>query len=1527
MDKQNTPLVNRMGARTMRHWTLGLSLSIALLGGSFVGCAEPGPARNRVQANLVDKSIFEGEWWYTRTVVGMEDDAGFAIGEAGASAPWVGAMSNFDIASQSGVAGRIRWVIDEGFLYAYRSHEIVRGAATSPDDPGFLGQPLAVFAITDHVDIRQEYSSLTGEPTNVISEATDRRWYDRQYMRVDWSQNLVTFGLFGESLQIESLFFQFQREPVPFFVQEGGDDRFPDSWRPTFVRVGEDPTYRCAGEWPTEQSDTVHYMSFVTNELWTPMNCLGTACNTSIQISIRNAFLRIPPNHEYAVETLPNSEYDRFGIIRTENRTYIRGGSDRSDLGRYCDTDQDCGGAACDVTTHLCRGGLSSEFALTDFLTFYRLRHNFYSDSLTDRQCIADWQCDNRFGTNPEIPPEQADGSNCDVAAQRCTIPLRRREVRSVAYHLNPGFPRHLVRAAFETVAAWNEAFMRGQRELRGEDPPSNTQRQACQSADPTQYCYCNTDRSFRAAEVDAAGTCSYHTDLFLPVAEREARGEVAPYDCTVVWDGQDPAAPTSFDDYPAEHAYSYRFEGEECMLVLKVNSCDRDPEAACESLGDLRYQFFNYVSAAGAGWCGVMQPVQDPTNGEAISIPINMGGLCLDRIANNAVDLWPVLRGEASEDALFNGENIRGYFDRLGDVHRPIGFAPSIDGAELDLSAPRPAIDLQQLNAMFDRVAPRFERMRATDESRALRFSDRIGQIAGTDIEQRLVGSLQLEGLTAVANSNPLEAVAMEDQAAAGRLNPTSQEFIDRVSPFRHDLRSDMADVLRRDALERVYVEYPREALFTARYQQYWANAFQGRTVEEAHVRWTQAWLRAVMMHELGHGLGLEHNFAATYDRDHYGDGYFALVTQTDPMTGDHLYALPRSSDFDTDRNGDLTDQEAIAWANELRRVRTERLNRGLGNYTAASLMDYDGALGDILGLGHYDRAAVFFNYFNQAEAFVGDPTYTDGTATSLEGLQRSDITPRTLWTWYRGGESCGVDTDCPYRQGSTALASDQGIFQRCVRNPRYSQIPTACAGDQNCICSNFDEDFIDYMEGAGPFQSDRDRDGIADHAAIKYLFCSNSRLNDISWCSVYDAGESFQETIDHYRQIWQENYPRNYFRNFRRGFSSGSRATSSIVDAAKMYQHLFFRYFNEPEFRREAGPLGFLDQYFASIDAMNWLAELAQLPDVGSYRLDPTTNSYVHMGEALDMPGSDMSLAPGQGFYHWSRYQDGLYGFFRMERAGTFWDKLFALRALTVRDWGLSFTIDERYFINFYDLFPVEMTELFGGYMTDNDRWMAPRVRMVGGEPQVYYLNYFRGAVTDPATGELVPARPSNEEVYSADPPIQDTSNEILRLYAAIYALAEFPVFYDTSFERRLAIFKLENGDGFEIPNVQQDGTQTCGFRRVVPGSGHRVCADNEDADYIIYTSDRLHTPYVATKIRNRLAYNLEEEQLGFQLLYQLDLKQERLRVLEALGTRTPAQEEELRRLRRELQAGDSFLEALIEVQRIFGITSWLL
>jgi hypothetical protein len=47
---------------------------------------------------------------------------------------------------------------------------------------------------------------------------------------------------------------------------------------------------------------------------------------------------------------------------------------------------------------------------------------------------------------------------------------------------------------------------------------------------------------------------------------------------------------------------------------------------------------------------------------------------------------------------------------------------------------------------------------------------------------------------------------------------------------------------------------------------------------------------------------------------------------------------------------------------------------------------------------------------------------------------------------------------------------------------------------------------------------------------------------------------------------------------------------------------------------------------------------------------------------------------------------------------------------------------------------------------------------------------------------------------------------------------------------------------------------------------------CDTSEDADYVVFESNRFRTLYVAVKVRPSLELNIEEEQVGFQLLKRL-------------------------------------------------------
>lgn len=336
---------------------IGLSLCLALC----VSCSVAEAPIHRVYSNLIAKEAFQGEWWHASTVIDTDYDAAWLYSANGQYPPFAGSMSNdlgpdFNRGGTSAVGGRvysfpiarIRWVIDEKFLFAYRSYELVVGGNDDGTSPEFRGQPLAVYAIEDHVDVRREYNPTTGEETNVTSEnTTDRRWYEREFVRVDWSKNLLTDFAPTEN-GFAALYGDFKRETSSLVEDPSAAPELPASYAPQVVRVGRDTDYRFAAEWPEAERDAVHYMSFVNREIWSP----GASCGvcSSVNVTLRNSFLRVPPNHEYATETSSHREFDRFGIFRSHQATYARGGRDRETQAIHCVDDEDCGpGGACDV--------------------------------------------------------------------------------------------------------------------------------------------------------------------------------------------------------------------------------------------------------------------------------------------------------------------------------------------------------------------------------------------------------------------------------------------------------------------------------------------------------------------------------------------------------------------------------------------------------------------------------------------------------------------------------------------------------------------------------------------------------------------------------------------------------------------------------------------------------------------------------------------------------------------------------------------------------------------------------------------------------------------------------------------------------------------------------------------------------------------------------------------------------------------------------------------------------------------------
>ena len=166
-------------------------LLLAPLALALTSCPEARPPVDQTQANAILKTAFDGEWYFQRTVVDTPYE------------------TEFTFVGDQGELERIEWRIEENLLLAVRSYVRYDGTEEADDGDGNgEGQPIAAWPITEHFDIRRDYNTVTGEEYNVLVEnSSDRQWYERDYIRVDWSTQVITNWNFyaPNAVELESM--------------------------------------------------------------------------------------------------------------------------------------------------------------------------------------------------------------------------------------------------------------------------------------------------------------------------------------------------------------------------------------------------------------------------------------------------------------------------------------------------------------------------------------------------------------------------------------------------------------------------------------------------------------------------------------------------------------------------------------------------------------------------------------------------------------------------------------------------------------------------------------------------------------------------------------------------------------------------------------------------------------------------------------------------------------------------------------------------------------------------------------------------------------------------------------------------------------------------------------------------------------------------------------------------------------------------------------------------------------------------
>jgi len=1472
------------------HWRrLGSAVLLATAIAAISGCAEQRDPINRVEAYALPKSMFAGEWYYQQTVVEVP---------ATYTATMVG-NTNYN------GMHRIRWDIQEGYLYARKAYMTVKDAKRTDDekpmseDTGeYKGDIVGAWKIKSHFDIKRSYNATTGEENNVLEENTsDCKWYECRYFRVDWSKNDAIDYMFLSSDE------EVIPTAVPFYNQNAADPR----WKPMFDMDAGYIDFTSAMSVDPGKT-TMYGQTYPTCWFFAYSHA---SCNTQL-IKVRNSFLKRAANRDYEPREHKAPHDEWFGFFRQERFNWERvyGTTYKTktktinrhnlwikhhDAATKCESNKDCKEGTCDKLLLFHKYNVDVDSDADGLPDEFEKSEKFSSLDPTMADSDGDGIVDRNDDSDGNGKPDIQDFWLWDRKGlhHRCTIPMAKREPRPPAYFDTGYFPRDLscdkgdtgtgpckpwvfstdmkkkttewsvlhfisnnyddafwrifLRAAFNWPQKALETWTKSKSSMAGLTDAQKKDLAKFGDAKHGYYAFVICPNN-PVIESDP-WPCRFRRHSFREAKELMGKG-------------------LKFNHLSYEKAKQMLADGKKADLEKRGAPVIRH--------GDIRYSNVSYVKDYYDGYrlLGLGPSHTDPRTGENIAGVANVYALN-DWAATNIQEMVQLINGDISPTNYINGVNLSNWISKTN------GTARQTLGAD--------TVSPQRLNKIYDSMVQPWMKKVPKLGSQQL-MSQYLGTMSQKQIRRKLLSRMAKSGMfdparkpvgvSAIKGTQLERRMIDQDMLLAAGYPPATtkaltKDVMDTVSPVRDGglLRFLEAKEEWKFNLANTRNMYFMSMADDAMVGLAWRLAQKYKELspsERANKIWHEARRQimiAVTAHEMGHTVGLHHNWGGSEDVMNFHPEYWQLRTNDWKDT-------KLCSNWKNTKAGDgqlcpfylpgkaMTDFQLGKDQKNL----TNNLS-SMYEYAYSSLMDYAGRYTiDGRGLGRYDVAAMVYGHADKMEAFLDTKKVPKGDYNALTNTRAnifeewSDRDGSVLVFTAYGPSSYhytnwfGQMGKSLYEESNRTLMPYDSFKEYCYNNKDSSK-----KADPPVPCDKLP---TNERRGVGYFAAK----GNGKLVRVPYVFCTYTRGNISDGCNTRDFGSDQYERMKNHIDNWDtwyvlKNFTRYQFpwdaskfvsRNYQRTY----KVLKNFNNAYALYQGLFRQWF--PESMIQAfftDPVWGWGSYTKAMhDAFNMAMRAIAMPDVKQFEKGTWSDGAKVYKEAEYKVDFRSDLSNARYFatsWYDTNYNDscGLSFWECLHHVGFYLDKMMAISVISdpqtyfvARDTAEDI---RKWRISFFDNFSTQIVDFFGAMLSEDFNKFSPyfdTTKPYEGKACTSAAACGKGGscITDPkdktkkicqckhgscmvadangnkwvngmawrnySTPSLGPVAPKASEGAA----IEASTRFTLQMYAVVFGMLEFQQNFDNDFVARGRMWKKGNKGTITIkPSAKVAGT----------------------------------------------------------------------------------------------------------------------